>query len=435
MAVLMHLARAARGSPLLAAALLAGGVAGCELLVTFDRSLIADAGPGSGGATGGADGRGGADGHGGAAGHGGAGGGPACATLAKDTECRAKASDCDVSEKGDGQSADCPADGVAKNDVVCRAVAGDCDLEEKCDGQNKACPQDAVKAVNVACRVAAGDCDLEEKCDGQAKSCPTDALAAKGAPCAQGMCDGAGVCKAGLHLWSKPFGDAAGQAGFGVVSAADGAVLLAGYFMGAVDFGGGSLTSAGLWDMFVTKLDKDGKHLWSKRFGDASYDYGYGITAAADGGVLLSGSFQGTVDFGGGPLTSADAGIFVARFDSDGTHLWSKRFGTGVGRAIASSANGTVLLTGYFTGSADFGGGTLTSAGSYDIFVAKFDKDGNHLWSKRIGDPSDQHGYAIAVDASGAVLLTGAFKGSADFGGGPLTSAGDWDIFVAKLGP
>ena len=64
------------------------------------------------------------------------------------------------------------------------------------------------------------------------------------------------------------------------------------------------------------------------------------------------------------------------------------------------------------------------------MFVAKFDAAGKHLWSQRFGDIGS---YAIAVDRADNVLVTGSFEGTVDFGGGTLTSAGFSDIFVAKI--
>jgi hypothetical protein len=63
------------------------------------------------------------------------------------------------------------------------------------------------------------------------------------------------------------------------------------------------------------------------------------------------------------------------------------------------------------------------------------DQAGKHLWSKRFGNTSSQHTLATAVDGAGHVLLTGSLKGTVDFGNGPLTSAGDYDIFLLNLSP
>jgi hypothetical protein len=200
-----------------------------------------------------------------------------------------------------------------------------------------------------------------------------------------------------------------------------------------VDFGGGPLTSGGGYDGFVAKLDPAGNHLWSKGVGDAR---GH-VTTDAAGNVLVGGAFEGSVDFGGGPLVSAGGyDVFVAKLDPAGNHLWSKHFGEGGQQAcdgVATDASGNVLVIGDFNGPLDFGGGPLANAGFDDVFVAKFDPTGNHLWSKRFGDWSEEEGHGVATDAAGNALVTGVFEGTVDFGGGPLTSAGGHDVFVAKL--
>jgi len=189
----------------------------------------------------------------------------------------------------------------------------------------------------------------------------------------------------------------------------------------------------------VTITAPPGGRLWSSRFGSSDYDAGYAIAVDVNGDVLVTGYFQGTVDFGGETLTTAGAeDIFVAKFSGvDGAHLWSERFGGtdndyGVGIAVDGSAN--VLVTGYFAGTVNFGGGGLTSAGGYDIFVVKFSGvDGAHLWSKRFGSTDNDGGLGLAADGSGNVLVTGSFQGTVDFDGDVLTSAGLSDIFVLKL--
>lgn len=242
------------------------------------------------------------------------------------------------------------------------------------------------------------------------------------------------------HLWSKSFGDAYAQYAYAAAVDTSGSMFVAGDFNGTLDFGGGALTSAGYGDIFIVKLGSDGAHLWSKRFGDADDQHASANTVDALGSVIVTGDFFGTVDFGGGALTSAGyEDIYVVKLGADGAYLWSKRFGDGDGQrahSVAVDASGDVVITGPFWGTVDFGGGPLASAGSDDIFVAKLASDGAYLWSKRFGDAGDQEGKAVAVDAFGDVIVTGDFFGTIDFGGGALTNAGpDKDIFVAKLGP
>jgi FlgD Ig-like domain len=241
----------------------------------------------------------------------------------------------------------------------------------------------------------------------------------------------------GNHIWSRHFGDVAEQAGTSISTDAVGNVFVTGGIQGTVDFGGGPLTSAGDYDIVVAKFDANGNHQWSQRFGDANFQLFIFVAVDGTGNVAISGSFDGEVDFGGGPLASAGGSdIFVAKFDADGTHLWSRHSGDEhqqSGGLVSADASGSIVITGWFWGTADFGGGPLTSAGGYDIFVAKFDADGDHLWSKRFGNIAGQFGFAVASDGPGNVVVTGQFDGAVDFGGGPLTGAGFGDIFVAKL--
>jgi hypothetical protein len=260
-----------------------------------------------------------------------------------------------------------------------------------------------------------------------------------GGPFAVGLTPDAFVAKfdaSGNHLWSKRMGLLSGY-GSGVGVAIDGAgdVVCTGYYQGAVDFGGGVLTSLGD-DIFLAKFADDGNPLWSRSFTGSQAEYPYSIATDTSRNVLITGVFSGTVDFGGGPLTNVGYDIYVAKFDADGNHLWSKGF-AGVGSnypssALATDGDGNVFVAGAFNGSMDFGGGALNSAGGRDAFVAKFDANGNHLWSKRFGDGAEQSVKSVDVDGSGELLLAGNFEGDVDFGGGPLTSAGG-DIFVVQL--
>jgi len=82
-------------------------------------------------------------------------------------------------------------------------------------------------------------------------------------------------------------------------------------------------------------------------------------------------------------------------------------------------------------------GRTLTPNGvSSNIFLAKFDSNGNHLWSKSFGGSYNDYGYSVSVDSSGNIYGTGYFSGyNIDFGGCPLSSVGSYDIYLIKYAP
>jgi hypothetical protein len=244
----------------------------------------------------------------------------------------------------------------------------------------------------------------------------------------------------GSHIFSKRFGDASdGQFGIGVEYDHDGNLVLVGSFLGTVDFGGGLLTSAGAQDMFVAKFDAIGNHIWSKRFGDAGdHQAANGVAIDQNNDIVITGHFESAVDFGGGPLTSAGSfDVFALKLGSDGSHVWSKRFGdsgTQDGFRVEVDSNGNPVMTGYFFSTIDFGGGVLPSAGDDDVFVAKLNAaDGTHVWSRRFGGVGEQRPVGVAVDSEHNVILAGYFHSSIDFGGGTMTPAGYGDIFLAKL--
>jgi hypothetical protein len=260
----------------------------------------------------------------------------------------------------------------------------------------------------------------------------------------------------GTHVWSKRFvNDNEDYAGWSIASDVSdaGEVYIVTHGTSAFSFGGAVVPSDSTpgcgpngcdTDTAVVKLSSAGAFLWGKRFGDGTEDQdGWDIAARKFGDIAIVGTYKGSVNFGGGALGAVGLGpnVFVARFTSAGAHVWSNRFGNGAGAyrgSIAFDGAGNTIVTGYFAGSINFGGMTLNSAGSTDIYIAKFDNIGNHLWSARFGDIQSQESYSprgldVAADASGNVVLIGELNGSADFGGGALTSTADNDLFVAKF--
>jgi hypothetical protein len=119
----------------------------------------------------------------------------------------------------------------------------------------------------------------------------------------------------GGHLWSERFGGALDDYTGGVAIDGAGNLRVAGEFEGAFTFAGEQLTSAGESDIFLLKLDKNRKHVWGKRFGDASLQICNGIAVDGADNAVIAGEFSGTLDLGAGPLVSAGSvDMFVAAF-------------------------------------------------------------------------------------------------------------------------
>jgi hypothetical protein len=224
-----------------------------------------------------------------------------------------------------------------------------------------------------------------------------------------------------------------------LVAAPDGGWVLSVSFAEVITLGGVRLTSRGGTDVALVKLTADGDVAWVTQLGGDEDDLLNRLAIDSQGGLYGLGAFKGTTELGGGPLKSAGAlDLMVARFDPAGRHLWSKRLGNPFNEkpgGIAVDRAGGIVITGSFDRDVDFLGTPVVSKGESDVFVARLTGDGALSWVKTYGADKEDAGFGIAVDSAGALVVTGWFEGSIDFGGGALKGRGYHDVFVARLGP
>ncbi|MCC3160832.1 T9SS type A sorting domain-containing protein [Hymenobacter sp. 15J16-1T3B] len=165
----------------------------------------------------------------------------------------------------------------------------------------------------------------------------------------------------------------------------------------------------------------------------------YATVADASGHAYLAGMFSGTVRFGTTVVSSAGStDAFVAKWNSlTNTYDWVLPLGgPGTDRGTALALSGTTLyLTGSFTGTTSLGGLPLTSAGQEDGFVAKITDAGSSAavtWARAVGGPTFDGLTGVAVSGS-SVYVAGSFTGTAQLGALSLTATGSNDVLVAKL--
>ena len=240
----------------------------------------------------------------------------------------------------------------------------------------------------------------------------------------------------GTFQWARSIGGQLSDNGYGIATDSDGNVYVTGTYSGTATFKlGTTLTSVGSSDAFVAKYDTSGEVQWAKSIGGGSADYGYGIATDSGGNVYVIGDYQGTADFGPNiSLTSTGSSdVFVAKYDTSGTPQWAKSMsGSGniSGLGIATDSGGNVYVTGNH-----FGFFTVQNISFYsnvggDAFVAKFDTSGTVQWAKSIGGTSSVYGHGIATDSAGNVYVTGRYGGAVTFGSSTLPNEGS--AYVAK---
>lgn len=214
------------------------------------------------------------------------------------------------------------------------------------------------------------------------------------------------------HVWSKILTRSFSPSIEGVARSASGDVYMAGYFRsGALAFPGQPTLSANDRDALLIKARPDGTVVWAKQFGTQattgfSEEEATAVAVDPSGNVIVVGKHVGPIDFGGGPLprgTNGFPNIFVAKLDASGGHVWSKDLGDGIPKAVTTDGAGNVIVTGASGGSNAILG---TSTAAENVFIAKLAPSGALSWAKVTGgkDPSPARGYAVNDNRGNAVV-------------------------------
>ena len=214
----------------------------------------------------------------------------------------------------------------------------------------------------------------------------------------------------------------------------NGNVYVTGWFDDTATFGNISLTSQGIYDLYVASLSPSGSWRWAVSAGGINNDIAYGIAVDTEGNSYVTGWFQGNATFGGILLTSeGEKDGFVAKLSSFGGWLWAVNAGE-TGSKTHRYENGDFCVLGYFTGNATFGNTILKSKGGRDIYLGTVNADGAWQWAVSGGGPNNEDGLGLGVTPGGDPVVTGWFWNTTMFGNTTLIAQGDTDVFIAKLG-
>lgn len=242
----------------------------------------------------------------------------------------------------------------------------------------------------------------------------------------------------GQWLWVRSAGGNSADQGTSIATDTSGNSYLVGTFEGTATFGTNTLTSQGSSDIFVGKIDKDGTWIWVLSGGGSNTDIGTHITHDTAGNTYIVGRILGTATFGSTTLsTQGSFDLFVAKIAANGSWSWAQAgggSGSDYAQAVGLDGSGNLYMTGYMTSNVGtFGNSSYVSLGGAEIFVAKLDNTGKWLWVKMAGGNGDDYGQSLVVDSTGNAYVTGSFSSSAGFGTSTVLSQGELDIFVTKI--
>lgn len=257
----------------------------------------------------------------------------------------------------------------------------------------------------------------------------------------------------GNFVWAKGFGGDSFDYGTGVSSDNEGNVYITGVFENTVDFDPGEnefpLTSNGMQDIFLVKLDVNGDFEWARNFGGADYDESTSVGVDELGNVYVSGYFNGTADFDPSIQefnldSEGSTDLFILKLDDEGNFLWANQIGndefTGA-LAMKVNPSGDQYITGMFQGTSDFDPGVeeylVSSPNAMGAFYLKLNSSGEFQLAGQLSGMSNVIGYDIDADNNENIYLVGVFAGTADFNPGEeeyiMESSGFDNGFIVKL--
>ncbi|MEQ8908015.1 MAG: T9SS type A sorting domain-containing protein [Vicingaceae bacterium] len=269
----------------------------------------------------------------------------------------------------------------------------------------------------------------------------------------------------GNLVWAHSFGGNDRDLGYSLHAYSNNLILLGGKFSGTVDFDPGSSSQvangSNSENFFLSAFDANGNLLWNNAFltSNNSTDYAslYSINKLQNGNLIVCGSFFGTVDFDPSSATfnlnsNGNEDSFLASYDPNGNYLWAKSWGGSsedISTSLAVDPHSNIYVGGSYRGVVDFDPSSAlfeqTSTNTYrDIYISKFDQNGNLLWNKAVGGSNTQNINRLTTDPLGNVYAVGytfssfdanpdsnktailAYRGNADIFLWGLDSAGQY---------
>lgn len=206
----------------------------------------------------------------------------------------------------------------------------------------------------------------------------------------------------GDTLWTQMYGGNGDDYGISLRHTLDGNYIISGV---------NSHQSAGGKDLWLLKVDLTGDTIWTKTYGTALEDVGYGVNTTSDSGYIVTGYINGT-----GSWTAGD--LWLIRTDENGDSLWSRVYGSS-GEDFGFDLFETPDHGFVIAGETGFG------AGLVDVWLVRTDENGDTTWTQTFGGSARDASLGMCINSDGGYVIAGH---TSSFG------SGNADVYVIKTG-
>ena len=199
-------------------------------------------------------------------------------------------------------------------------------------------------------------------------------------------------------------------------------VIATGMHVDVGTFGTTTVNTYGLEDVFIAKYDSTGNLLWIHGIGGADQDWGYAVAVDASNNIYVTGTYamyaiHFTATDSLAISSSSATNSFLAKYDANGNFLWARSGACSYSKSasVATDASGNAIVSGFFNGTIDFSS-TVLNGGSSNLFFVKYSPTGNVIWAKAGVSSSICTTNAMKCDAAGNIYATGKISNGITFG-------------------
>ncbi len=222
--------------------------------------------------------------------------------------------------------------------------------------------------------------------------------------------------------WARQKGGTGNDIAYGIAANLAGGIYITGNAGASID----GQPYSGVNDLFLMKYDLNGNWIWTRQLGTAGSEWANAVAVVKNqsGDVYVVGRTSGALD---GNTSAGQTDAFIVKYSSNGNKLWSRMIGSNrqdLAYAAGIDSSGNIYITGRTNGALP----GHTTLGANDMFLVKYDPNGNRLWSRQVGTAGDDEAFALIIDNEDRVYIGGYTTGSH---GGPNT--GGKDMLVMRF--